>query len=62
MVIDGWGWTWRHGIAAGFVILLVAIGDYGKTKSVFIVVSLSLGKKFEFGIKLTLILLTWRIW
>ena len=52
MVIDGWGWTWRHRIAAGFVILLFAIGDYGKTTSVPIVVSLSLGKKFKLGIKL----------
>jgi len=45
MVIDVWGWTWRHGIAAGFVILLFAIGDYEKTTNVTIVVSLSLGKK-----------------
>lgn len=51
MVIDVWGWTWGHGIAAGFVILLFVIGDYEKTTSVPIVVSLSVGKKFEFGIK-----------
>jgi hypothetical protein len=45
MAIDGWGWTWRHGVADGFVILLFAIGDYEETTSVTIVVTLSLGKK-----------------
>jgi len=52
MVIDVWGWTWRHGVAAGFVILLFAVGDCGKTTRVTIVISLSVGTKFEFGIKL----------
>jgi len=32
MVIDVWGWTWRHGIPAGFVILLFAIGSMEKRR------------------------------
>jgi hypothetical protein len=52
MVTDGWGWTWRHGVAAGFVILLFAVGDCGKTTRLTIVISLSVGKNFEFGIRL----------